>query len=88
MIHEKIGLTAAKLGIGHLYLYGTYAHYTLIGAIRGGMPPCNIYINDKLSDPQLSIDHILKNHYPGEIILFKASHKLRLDKIADMIKEA
>ena len=34
-----------------------------------------------------SIDQILLNHSPGEIILFKASHKIRLDKIADTMKK-
>ena len=86
-IHEQIGLNAARLGIGHLYLFGRFAQHVAKGAVKGGMKECNIYINTNVSAPELSVEQILKNHARGEIILFKASHKLRFDKIADTIKE-
>ena len=84
-IHENIGRIAACLNIDHLYLYGKNAVATAHGAIEAGMKPENIFLNTNLSTPETSIDHIKQNHASGEIILFKASHKLRLDKIADMI---
>lgn len=86
-IHGKIGKTAAELKIGKLYLYGEYAEYTARGALMCGMDPKNIFINTDISSPQVSVRHIKENHTPGEIILFKASHKLRLDKIADQMKD-
>ena len=86
-IHEKIGEAAARLGILHLYLIGEYASYTRFGAIRAGMCPSHIFVNKDISNPSKSIEQILLNHSPGEIILFKASHKMRLDKIADTMKK-
>ena len=85
-IHEEIGAVAATLKIDRLYLFGEYAEHIARGALSNGMDSESIYINSDLSSPHISIDHIKENHLPNEIILFKASHKLRFDKIADMIK--
>ena len=86
-IHERIGNEAGSLGIGRLYLYGKYAEATAKGAIDRGMRPDDIFINPDLSSPEISVNQIKQHHKHGEIILFKASHKLRLDKIADLIKK-
>lgn len=86
-IHKKIGYDAARLGISHLYLFGKYAECTASGALTAGMARECIFINTDLSSPYTSMSQIKDNHYAGEIILFKASHKLRLDKIADLIKK-
>ena len=86
-IHEEIGRMAADLKIDHLYLYGEYAEYTARGAVKAGMNSASIYINSNLSSPETSISHIKQHHSDNEIILFKASHKLRLDKIADLIEK-
>ena len=85
-IHEEIGRLAARFNIGHLYLYGDYAKYIANGAIISGISKDNVYINPDISSPETSISHIRNYHSDNEIILFKASHKLRLDKIADMIE--
>ena len=84
-IHEKIGREAAQYKLDHLYLYGEYANVIAKGAIGEGMDPDSIFINTNLSEPNTSIGHIRKYHFKNELILFKASHKLRLDIIADMI---
>ena len=86
-IHEHIGYAAAKIKIDHLYLFGGYAEYTARGAINGGMDSSKIFINTDKNDPYISIDHIKRNSSYGETILFKASHKLRFDKLADQLVE-
>lgn len=86
-IHERIGYESARLGIKHLYLFGEYATYTARGALSAGMARECIFINTDLLSPEISTSQIKDNHDSGEIILFKASHKLRLDKIADLIKK-
>lgn len=85
-IHEEIGSIAAKLKIGKLYLFGEYAEDIARGAMVGGMDKERIFINTDLNSPHVSVDQIYRHHTDGEIILFKASHKLRLDKIADLMK--
>ena len=86
-IHTKIGYTAAKYSLCNLYLLGNYAHHVARGAVEAGMDPSHIFINDDVSSSDISIEHIKRNHISGEVILFKASHKLRFDKIADKIVE-
>ena len=87
-IHEEIGRSLTELNINNLYFYGKYAECTARGAIKSGMDPSRIFINSDISSPRISIKQIMDNHVEGEIILFKASHKLRLDKIADqLVKE-
>ena len=85
-IHARIGKEAARIGIDHLYLYGRYADEIARGALSCGMKRQSIFINTELSSPEISVRHIKENHLTNEIILFKASHKLRLDKIADTLK--
>ena len=45
-----------------------------------------IFINENVNRPEISVEQIKANHISGETILFKASHLLRLDKIADMLE--
>ena len=86
-IHEQLGRSIAQLKIDRLYLYGEYAEHTAYGALKEGMESKKIYLNTNIAAPQISIEQIRNNHANGEIILFKASHGLRLDKIADFIKD-
>lgn len=86
-IHEGIGRAAAEFNINNLYLYGKYSEDTAQGAIDAGIEPSRVFINTDISSPDISIKQIKDNHAGGEIILFKASHKLRLDKIADRLAE-
>ena len=85
IIHREIGYAAAEFKIDRLYLYGKYALSTAQGAKDAGMDKNSIFINCDISSPRTSISHIKDHHAHNEIILFKASHKLRLDKIADTI---
>ncbi len=85
-IHERIGRTAAEHGLDSLYLLGEHAEDVRRGAVLAGMDPERIFINADPDSPLTSVKHITENHVPGELILFKASHRLRLDKIADLIK--
>ena len=86
VIHEMIGSAAAKSGVDRLYLHGIYAPHVARGAIMNGMNDKAVFINTDPENTQASIEYIKSNHVPGEIILFKASHRLRFDKIADILK--
>ena len=85
-IHGMIGSVAAKSGVERLYLHGIYAQHIARGAIMRGMNEKCIFINTDPENVQASVEHIKSNHVSGEIILFKASHRLRFDKIADILK--
>ena len=87
MIHESIGRIAAGVKLNKLYLYGQHAHDVARGAISAGMEKSNIFINDSIPSPEISARHILDNHTQGEVILFKGSHNMHLNKIIDIIMQ-
>ena len=87
LIHEEIGRVAAGYDMNNLYLYGKYSEYTARGAINAGMNPSRIFINTDILSKEISVKQIRDNHVSGEIILFKASHLLRMDQIADQLAE-
>ena len=83
-IHRMLGKAAHKYGLSSLFLIGQYARCIADGALECGYDPARIFINDTYS-ADLSMKQIKKNHLDDELILFKASHRLRLDKIADAL---
>ena len=86
-IHREMGAVAYRSGIERLYLFGVYSHSTALGAIAAGMREENIFINTDTTLPQRTADDILSTHKKNEIILFKASHKVNLSRITDILKK-
>ncbi len=84
-IHKMIGSAATEYGLSSLYLIGNYSQYIAEGAIESGFNASRIFINRDIGKPEISINQIIHNHLLSEVILFKASHRLRLDKIADAL---
>ena len=85
-IHYEIGKIAARAALSNLYLFGSYSHYTALGALDGGMSESTIYINENRDEPRITAADILKHHIAGEIILFKASHAISLSRVLDLLK--
>lgn len=86
-IHRSIGYAAYKSGIEHLYLFGVYAPFIAEGALAAGMSKGKIFINDDPLDHRTSARQILEHHLAREIILFKASHRMNLSKITEILKK-
>ncbi len=86
-IHRKIGAAIANSGISRLYLFGNNAIEVAEGALEYDFPLDNLFLNGDLSNPNVTALEIIKNHTEGEVILFKASHAVNLEKILDIIKE-
>lgn len=86
-IHRQIGHSAALAGLRNLYFFGEFATDLFKGATDGGMKPESIFINDDESDPEKTAKQILENSLPGELILFKASNRVRLSRIVDLLNK-
>lgn len=86
-LHYEIGLHAASANIESLYLIGEYAKYIFEGAVAAGFDKNKIFVNENPADAQKSADDILK-HSSNEVILFKASRKIKLERIIDILKKA
>lgn len=85
-IHYKSGYELARLGIKQLFLTGNFAEYYRAGAIDGGMKKENIHINN-IDDGYQSLKNEIYEHFNGEILLVKGSHKTNLHELIKLLKE-
>lgn len=86
-IHRRLGEQICRMGVKRLYLYGEKAPIIKEGALAAGMTEDNIFINTDVSVPELTARQIKENHIENDVILFKASHKMNLGKIIEILKE-
>ncbi len=85
-LHAKIGKEAFLHGIKKLYAFGVYAPFIAKGAIDAGMQRESIFINTDPLSPHITARQISES-YGGELILVKASHKLKVERIYACLKE-
>ncbi len=85
-LHKKIGEKAYEYGFSKIFAFGIYAPCIAEGAIKAGMPESRIFINTDTSKPDITAKQINENHTPNEIILFKASHAIKAERIYPLLK--
>lgn len=79
-LHRRVGAYAYKKGAERLYTYGPYGGFIAAGAIEAGMPKERIFKNSSYTEPGITAEQISKS-YEGELLLFKGSHKVGMQKI-------
>lgn len=84
-LHKKVGYLAKSAGVSKLYLFGNNAKFIKIGAIENGMSEDSIFINEDTDSPEITADQIINNS-SDETIIFKASRKLKLERIIEILK--
>lgn len=84
-LHFEIGRLAASKKLTHLYLFGKYSRYIKDGALSMGFDESSIFVNEDTESPEITANAI-KRHSSGEVILFKASRKLKLERIISILK--
>ena len=85
-LHYEIGRALAKANISKLYLFGEYSEYIKKGALKEGFSKNSIFVNENTNEPEVTAEQI-KRHSFGEVILFKASRKLRLERIIEILSK-
>ncbi len=85
-LHRNIGFAAARAGLFHLYAFGNYAEIIKEGALIGGMKEDCIFTNTNLDDPWTTAKHI-RMHSSCETLLIKASNKINLKRIKEILKK-
>ncbi len=85
VLHRKIGALAKKAGISKLYIFGRNAKFIKLGAMESGMKEDCIFINEDTNSPEITALQIIKNSY-NETIIFKASRKMKLERIIEILK--
>jgi len=86
-IHYKIGLAAASHGFRRLFFFGEFAEAMATGALDGGYDPDKIFVNSNPDAPDLTATEIIRGRVSGETILFKASNRVRLSRVVELIKK-
>jgi UDP-N-acetylmuramoyl-tripeptide--D-alanyl-D-alanine ligase len=86
-IHFELGKQISKYGFRRVYIVGAMRATVISGILNGGGNLPKITTFSESYTPKFIARVILENAAEGEIILFKASRKMRLEKIIDEINE-
>lgn len=86
-IHRHVGMLCADAKLSKLYLLGRFAKDVAYGAMQNGMSKDRIFINENLDFPEITAMQIIENSENDDVILFKASHKMNLSRIASLIEK-
>jgi UDP-N-acetylmuramoyl-tripeptide--D-alanyl-D-alanine ligase len=85
-LHALIGRGAAEKGFRRLFAFGKYAGAIADGAIKSGMSSSLIFINPDIDNPEKTANDIIVHCAEGEILLVKASHKIKAQRIIEIIE--
>lgn len=85
-IHRQIGAYAAKSGLKRLFFFGELSRFAAEEAVRHGFDKDRIFVNEDANAPYITARQIVDNCEREEIILFKASRAMRLERIIELIK--
>ncbi|MBE6643180.1 MAG: UDP-N-acetylmuramoyl-tripeptide--D-alanyl-D-alanine ligase [Ruminococcaceae bacterium] len=84
-LHKSVGRYAAELKIDRLYTYGDSALEIAVGALEEGLDEEAIIGYNKILEPE-GLAEILKNDLKkGDIVLFKASRAVALEKVIELL---
>jgi UDP-N-acetylmuramoyl-tripeptide--D-alanyl-D-alanine ligase len=85
--HRSIGKACANAGLSRLYTFGKYARVIADGAISGGMRAELISTNEDMSARHITAEEIMRSSLEGDVILFKASNAVGLDRVIRILDE-
>ncbi len=80
-MHRTIGKRVYESGARRAFFFGVYAPFYRLGAIDAGMSASDIFINNDITAPEITVQQI-RTHCSGkETLLCKASHGVHLENI-------
>ena len=85
-LHHQMGLNAASAGLDYLFTFGPRSEQTAIGAIEGGIRISHVSAYSDLEHPEAVGEMVVETLQPGDIILFKASRKVALERVIEYVK--
>ena len=87
-LHMEIGRTVASKNIGKLYTFGHDAENIVLGAINHGYSPERVGINGDIETPETTVAALCSTLRAGDIVLFKASRAVRLERVIELLKKS
>ena len=82
-LHKSVGRYAAALGVDRLYTYGESALEIAVGALEDGLDESAIVGYNKTDEPEGLAELLKADLKPGDIVLFKASRAVALEKVIE-----
>ena len=86
-LHENLGSFVASKKLDKLFTYGVAASSIASSAVNDGMKETDVFDNPDITDPLASGRAMLDVIKAGDIILFKASRAMAVEKILNFLKE-
>ena len=80
-LHKSVGKYAASSHIDRLYTYGQSALEIAVGALENGLSEEAIVAYNNIDDPKGMADILKADLQKGDIVLFKASRAVALEKV-------
>ena len=85
-IYGRLGEAIQKYGFNRVFLVGNCCEVISGVLIKGGFPINKIHTNEDYTRLDYTASEILRGRSAGELILLKASHKIRLGGLVDLLK--
>ena len=86
-MHRDVGMSAFDLGLNYLYTYGEAAKEYGVGALIEGMNEDNIICFEDNTPFEEAAKTILDRCLPNDVILFKASHAVGLERAVEAFEK-
>ena len=83
--HRSVGERVAKAGVAHLVTYGKAAKHIARGARENGMDEKSITILESDVEAQETAKHVRAVIQKGDVVLFKASRAMALERIVNLL---
>ncbi len=87
LLHEQVGVYAARAGVKLLFTYGAIAESIATTAISNGVRAENVYVNPDCTNPAHTGDMVLGALKPGDVLLVKASRAVAAEAVIEYMKE-
>ena len=81
--HERIGELAARIRVDRLIAVGASARPIATAGVREGVEPDNVASYD---DPDQALDDVRRSARPGDLVLFKGSRVVGLERLAEALR--
>lgn len=85
-LHMEVGRCVASKNIDRLFTFGHDAENIVLGAINHGYLTENVGINGDINLPEVTAEAIRKILKPGDVVLFKASRAVKLERVIELLK--
>lgn len=86
-LHMEIGTLVASKHVDYLATFGREAENIALGAINHAFKPDNIAINKNIEDPALTAKAVYDMARYGDVVLFKASRAVKLERVIEELKK-